>query len=130
MEPDCRRQEFLSALAIRFLSLSDGTHRREFARLWAGLANCSRTFPKQRSESLLEAPMEDYQIAVTGPMLDAFNQMSLASFQEKTFPDFQEEQDEKDRTQKAMWPQGSPGRSRTVFISQADRRNAWVHGRR
>lgn len=29
--------------------------------------------------------MEDYQVAVAGPLLDAFNQMSLASFQEKAF---------------------------------------------
>ena len=48
---DCRRQECHSALAIRSLSLSDGTHRREFAKLWAGWASFSRTCLKRRSES-------------------------------------------------------------------------------
>ncbi len=41
--------------------------------------------PEAEVRKFAEAPVEDYQIAVTGPMLDAFNQLSLSSFQEKTF---------------------------------------------
>ena len=41
--------------------------------------------PEAEVRKFAAATVEDYQIAVTGPMLDAFNQLSLASFQEKTF---------------------------------------------
>jgi len=49
------------------------------------LGQLQQNVPEAEVRKFAEAPMEDYQIAVTGPMLDAFNQLSLASFQEKTF---------------------------------------------
>jgi hypothetical protein len=49
------------------------------------LGQLQQNVPEAEVRKFAEAPVEDYQIAVTGPMLDAFNQMSLASFQEKTF---------------------------------------------
>ena len=48
------------------------------------LGQLQQNVPEAEVRKFAEAPMEDYQIAVTGPMLDAFNQLSLASFQEKT----------------------------------------------
>ena len=49
------------------------------------LGQLQQNVPEAEVRKFSEAPVEDYQIAVTGPVLDAFNQMSLASFQEKTF---------------------------------------------
>jgi hypothetical protein len=49
------------------------------------LGQLQQNVPEAEVRKFAEAPIEDYQIAVTGPMLDAFNQLSLASFQEKTF---------------------------------------------
>jgi len=49
------------------------------------LGQLQQNVPEAEVRKFAEAPVEDYQIAVTGPLLDAFNQMSLASFQEKTF---------------------------------------------
>jgi hypothetical protein len=49
------------------------------------LGQLQQNVPEAEVKKFVEAPMEDYQIAVTGPLLDAFNQMTLSSFQEKTF---------------------------------------------
>jgi hypothetical protein len=49
------------------------------------LGQLQQNVPEAEVRKFAEAPMEDYQIAVTGPLVDAFNQLSLASFQEKTF---------------------------------------------
>lgn len=49
------------------------------------LGQLQQNVPEAEVRKFAEAPMEDYQIAVTGPLLETFNQMSLASFQEKTF---------------------------------------------
>jgi hypothetical protein len=49
------------------------------------LGQLQQNVPEAEVKKFAETPMEDYQIAVTGPLLDAFNQMSLSSFQEKTF---------------------------------------------
>ena len=49
------------------------------------LGQLQQNVPEAGVKKFTEAPMEDYQIAVTGPVLDAFNQLTLASFQEKTF---------------------------------------------
>jgi len=49
------------------------------------LGQLQQNVPETEVRKFAEAPMEDYQIAVTGPLLDAFNQLSLATFQEKTF---------------------------------------------
>jgi hypothetical protein len=49
------------------------------------LGQLQQNVPEAEVRKFAEAPVEDYQIAVTGPLLDAFNQMSLTSFQEKSF---------------------------------------------
>ena len=49
------------------------------------LGQLQQNVPEAEVRKFAEAPVEDYQIAVTGPMLDAFNQLTLASLQEKTF---------------------------------------------
>ena len=49
------------------------------------LGQLQQNVPEAEVRKFAEAPTDDYQIAVTGPMLEAFNQLSLASFQEKTF---------------------------------------------
>jgi len=49
------------------------------------LGQLQQNVPESEVRKFAEAPVEDYQIAVTGPMLDAFNQLTLASLQEKTF---------------------------------------------
>jgi hypothetical protein len=49
------------------------------------LGQLQQNVPEAEVKKFVETPMEDYQIAVTGPLLDSFNQMSLSSFQEKTF---------------------------------------------
>ena len=49
------------------------------------LGQLQQNVPEAEVRKFAAATVEDYQIAVTGPMLDAFNQLSLASFQEKTF---------------------------------------------
>ena len=49
------------------------------------LGQLQQNVPEAEARKFAETSVEDYQIAVTGPLLDAFNQMSLSSFQEKTF---------------------------------------------
>ena len=49
------------------------------------LGQIQQSVPEAEIRKFAEAPIEDYQIAITGPVLEAFNQLSLSSLQEKTF---------------------------------------------
>jgi len=49
------------------------------------LGQIQHNVPEAEVRKFVEEPLEDYQIAVTGPMLDAFNELSLSNLQEKTF---------------------------------------------
>jgi len=49
------------------------------------LGQIQQSVPEAEVRKFVEEPVEDYQIAVTGPMLEAFNELSLSSLQEKTF---------------------------------------------
>ena len=49
------------------------------------LGQLQQNAPEAEIKKFAEAAVEDYQIAVTGPLLDAFNQFSLSNLQEKTF---------------------------------------------
>lgn len=49
------------------------------------LGQIQQNVPEAEIKKFVEAPVEDYQIAVTGPLLDALNQLSVSQLQEKTF---------------------------------------------
>lgn len=49
------------------------------------LGQIQQNIPEAEVKKFVETPAEDYQIAVTGPLLEAFNQLDLSHFQEKTF---------------------------------------------
>jgi hypothetical protein len=51
----------------------------------ARLGQLKQNAPEAEVRKFVEAPVEDYEIAVTGPVLDAFNELSLSDFQSKTF---------------------------------------------
>jgi hypothetical protein len=49
------------------------------------LGQIQQNVPEAEIKKFVEAAVDDYQIAVTGPLLDAFNQFSLSNLQGKTF---------------------------------------------
>lgn len=49
------------------------------------LGQIQQNVPEAEVKKFVETPVEDYQIAVTGPLLDAFNQFSVSDLQGKTF---------------------------------------------
>jgi hypothetical protein len=60
---------------------SSGRIRQALARL----AQIRNQAPESEVKKFAEQPSEDYQICVAGPVLDAFNSLSLADFKSKTF---------------------------------------------
>jgi len=60
---------------------SSGKIRQAFGRL----AQIRNHAPEPEVKKFVEQPAEDYQIAIAGPVLEAFNALSLADFKPKTF---------------------------------------------
>ena len=49
------------------------------------LGQIQQNVPEAEVRKFVEGPVDDYQIAVTVPVLDAFNELSFSNLQEKTF---------------------------------------------
>ncbi len=52
---------------------------------FGALGSDSKPYTESEIKKFVEQPSEDYQIGVAGPVLDAFNSLSLADFKPKTF---------------------------------------------
>jgi hypothetical protein len=60
---------------------SSGRVRQALGRL----AQIRNHAPESEVKKFVDEPSEDYQIAVAGPLMEAFNSLSLADFKPKTF---------------------------------------------
>ena len=49
------------------------------------LGQLQQNVPEAEVKKFVEEPVDDYQITITGPLLDAFNQLTLSSLRQKTF---------------------------------------------